>query len=106
MRLLREVTTAPVGTNQHTEGRDIVTTLPQTSERGNSKAYTLDRLHREAPELYEAVKAGDKTANEAAIEAGFRVKTITVPLDVRKAAATLRRHFSAEEVEALAEALR
>jgi len=39
---------------------------------GTGKAYTLRRLARDHPELLEAVKAGNLTANEAAIEAGFR----------------------------------
>jgi hypothetical protein len=39
---------------------------------GNSKAYTLSRLSREAPGLYEAVNRGELSANRAAIEAGFR----------------------------------
>jgi hypothetical protein len=32
---------------------------------GNSKAYTVSRLKREAPELYEEVKAGKRSANFA-----------------------------------------
>lgn len=39
---------------------------------GNSRAYTLDRLSRESPGLYEAVCRGELSANRAAIEAGFR----------------------------------
>lgn len=42
------------------------------SERGTSKAYTLDRLSRESPGLYEAVCRNEMSANRAAIEAGFR----------------------------------
>jgi hypothetical protein len=41
-------------------------------KRGNSRAYTLDRLARERPDLFEQVKAGKLSANAAAIEAGFR----------------------------------
>jgi hypothetical protein len=39
---------------------------------GSSKAYTVSRLKRQAPELYEAVKDGKLSANAAAIQAGFR----------------------------------
>lgn len=42
--------------------------------RGNSRSYTLDRLSRERPDLFEQVKAGELTANAAAIKAGFRKK--------------------------------
>lgn len=45
-----------------------------TSQQGNSKSYTLDRLKREAPALFAAVCAGELSANAAAIEAGFRKK--------------------------------
>ena len=50
--LLREVTTNPLGSNQHSNN---VTTLE--SERGNSKAYSLDKLKRDRPDkrIIEAV---------------------------------------------------
>jgi len=45
-----------------------------SSEQGNSRAYTLTRLKREAPELFKRVVDGELSANAAAIEAGFRKK--------------------------------
>lgn len=42
------------------------------TSKGNSRAYTLDRLSRESPGLYEAVCRGELSANRAAIKAGFR----------------------------------
>lgn len=42
------------------------------AERGNSRAYTLDRLEKERPDLYARVKADELSANKAAIEAGWR----------------------------------
>jgi len=60
---------APVGSNQFSEGNDNVIT-----RQGNSRAYTLDRLKRQAPELFERVISGELSANAAAIEAGFRKK--------------------------------
>jgi len=42
--------------------------------RGTAKAYTLTRLKQETPALYQAVCAGELSANAAAIEAGFRKK--------------------------------
>lgn len=41
---------------------------------GNSRAYTLNRLKRERPDLFELVVAGELSANAAAIRAGFRKK--------------------------------
>jgi len=43
-----------------------------SQERG--KAYTCERLKRDAPELFEEVKAGRMSANAAAIQAGIRKK--------------------------------
>jgi hypothetical protein len=42
------------------------------ADRG--RAYTLERLMRERPELFAQVEAGKLSANAAAIEAGFRKK--------------------------------
>lgn len=65
--LWHQIMTNEVGTNQYTEGSSNITTL-----RGTTRAYTLDRLSRESPGLYEAVCRGEMSANRAAIEAGFR----------------------------------
>jgi hypothetical protein len=52
--------------------------LPSDSEasycKGETKAYQCERLRREAPELFEEVKAGRMSANAAAIKAGIRKK--------------------------------
>lgn len=63
--------------NQHTGGKsDNVrlaneATAPK-SEYGNSRAYLLRRLNKEAPGLYQEVLDGRMSANKAAIEAGIR----------------------------------
>jgi hypothetical protein len=51
---------------------------------GNSRAYTVSRLQREAPELFAQVAAGTISANAAAIKAGFRKKL--KPLDTLRQA--------------------
>lgn len=56
--------------------------------QGTSRAYVLDRLTREHPELAERVNAGEMSANAAAIEAGFRKPTRSVPVDSPEAAIT------------------
>jgi site-specific DNA-methyltransferase (adenine-specific) len=43
-------------------------------DAGTSKAYTLDRLKRESPELFAEVCQGNLSANAAAIQAGIRKK--------------------------------
>ncbi len=89
------------GANQHTGGGYIVT----SSRRGNRESYTLRRLKRDNPTLAKRVIDGELSANAAAIQAGIRRKTITVPLDPERAAATLARHFTPDELDALIEAL-
>jgi hypothetical protein len=72
-----------------------------TTLRGRGAAYLLARLDRDRPDLAERVHLPKNdpahlSANAAAIEAGFRHKTITVPLDMEGAAKALRQRFSGE----------
>lgn len=69
-------------THRPTESHDnVITSRP--AQQGNSRAYTLDRLSRDAPELYEAVKRKELSPYAAAIEAGIRKRP--QPLDqIRK----------------------
>ena len=61
---------------------------------GNALRYALRRLRRERPELHERVLGQELSANAAMIEAGFRDKTITVPIDPERAARSIKRHFT------------
>lgn len=72
---------------------------------GVNAAYGLARLDRDSPELAAEVREGKLSVNAAAIKAGFRIKTISIPLEVERAARILRRHFSKEECAALAKQL-
>lgn len=65
---------------------------------GNAVNYALLRLGAQRPDLHAEVLAGVKSAHAACVEAGFRRRTITVPVDVERAAATLRRHFTSDEI--------
>ena len=56
-----------------------VNNINRTASKGTSKAYTVSRLQREAPELFAKVAAGEISANAAAIKAGFRKRKS--PLD-------------------------
>lgn len=62
---------------------------------------SLRRLRKDRPDLHAEVLAGNLTAHAAMIQAGFRRRTITVPVDIERAAQALRRHFDAEELKAL-----
>jgi hypothetical protein len=57
---------------------------------GNGKAYTVSRLKRESPELFQQVVAGELSANAAAIKAGFRKPVALLPKDPAKAAQAIR----------------
>lgn len=59
------------GANRFTDRGNNITS---TKQRGTSKEYAVARLDRDAPELAAKVRAGDISANAAAIEAGFRKK--------------------------------
>lgn len=88
------------GTNQHTYASDNV-----RSSFGNDPDYALRRLKRDEPELAQRVLKGEISAHAAAVQAGFRPRTITVPLDPEKMARAIRRRLSDDELDVLLKAL-
>jgi hypothetical protein len=76
------------------------------AKQGTGKAYTLDRLSKENPDLYQSVVNGDLSANAAAIAAGWRKKTVTVTDDPASAAKTLREKFGDEWFNAMIQEVR
>jgi len=75
------------------------------SEYGNADNYTIRRLKRDRPDLAEMVLDGELSANAAAIEAGFRIKSITIPIHPERAARSISNHFSPEQVSELVDRL-
>ena len=67
-----------VGRGRRIESFDNI--KANNNKGGTSSDYTLRRLLRDAPELFEAVKAGDMTPNQAAIQAGFRQPMVSHPV--------------------------
>jgi hypothetical protein len=65
---------------------------------GNSKQQALRKLRKDRPDLHEQVIKGEKTPHAAMVEAGFRKRSITVPLDTEQAARTLLRNFTQEQL--------
>lgn len=65
----------------HTHDVDNVHVKPD----GNSAQAALRRLRKDRPDLHDRVLAGDLSPH-AAVEANFRTRTITVPLDPEKLA--------------------
>lgn len=73
LAMWREAMKAKTGPKVKREENSYCNNITQTKgATGTSRAYTVSRLQREAPELFEKVKAGEMSANAAAIEAGFR----------------------------------
>lgn len=85
--LLDQALQNPVGTNQHV---DIIHTLPDRPD-GTSRDRALRKLRTDAPGLHAEVLAGNLTAHGAMVQAGFRVRSITVRPDAASAARTLRK---------------
>lgn len=71
--------------------------------RGTSRRYALNRLERDAPELYQQVVQKKMTAHAAMVQAGFRPPTFTVRADsAEQVAETLKRRLPPEMVAELA----
>jgi hypothetical protein len=91
-----------IGSNQHTEGVDNVNARPD----GNERQYALRKLRKDRPDLHALVLAEKLSPHAAMVEAGFRRRTITLPLDVGAAARSLLKHFGAQDIDALIAALK
>lgn len=78
------------------------TEAPPGTQPPRRQAAAMRRLERERPDLHEQVLAGGISTNKAMIEAGFRARTVNVPVSRPEAAArALRRSFNQEEIEHL-----
>lgn len=75
---------------------DLGNNVPEVGRpEGNSQAKALRRLRKDAPELHAEVVAGRISAHAAMVQAGFRPKTVSVPVGRPDAVAeALRRHMS------------
>jgi hypothetical protein len=68
---------------------------------GKSAEAALRRLRRHRPDLLARVVAKELSAHAAMIQAGFRTRTITIPLDPKVMARRLKGHLDAKCVESL-----
>ena len=101
--MIRRATTGKHGGDRKSKDAEIkINNVKVDPSGGNRKDYTLDRLDRERPDLYERVVDGEMSANAAAIKAGFRTKTVSVPVrkggevQIERAGDTLIKHFGAD----------
>lgn len=79
--------------------------IPTEVEQERGSAYDLERLSREAPELYGAVERKELSPNAAAIKAGMRPRRFTVSADPESAARTLKKQLTPEQITQLKELL-
>lgn len=70
--------------------------------QGNSRSRALRKLRKDKPELHADVLAGRLSAHAAMVQAGFRPKTVSVPVSQPDSiAAALRRHLSPDDIARL-----
>lgn len=80
------------------KSRDVIT----RTEHGTSRSYALQRLRKDAPALHAEVLAGRLSAHAAMVQAGFRPKTISVPVSRPDSlAAALRKHLTPDDLARL-----
>jgi hypothetical protein len=103
----------PTGRNQYSvapdagsdEGVNVNNVhIDHTAKRpvGNSTARALRALREKRPDLHEQVLWGTLSPNRAMVEAGYRKRAITIPIDSPAAAArALVRHLTPEQVREL-----
>jgi hypothetical protein len=70
---------------------------------GTSKEHALRKLRTSAPELHAEVLQGRLSAHAAMVQAGYRKRIASVPLNPTGAAATLRRLFTDKQWQEFAE---
>jgi hypothetical protein len=88
-------------------GRGKKATDNNKSFNGDSQQYLIARLKRDNPQLAESVIRGELTAHAAALAAGFRKPTKSIPVDSPESAIrALLRVFPTEELAAAFDACR
>lgn len=98
--LLDQALQNPVGTNMPFDN------IQEHAPTGTSTNAALRRLRKGAPELHADVLAGRLSAHGAMVRAGFRPKTVTVPVTRPEAVAkSLLRYMSADDIAKLIAAL-
>jgi hypothetical protein len=71
-------------------------------EQGTSAEYALRRLRKDRPDLHQRVTAGELSPNKAMIEAGFRKRTVPIPVeDIDATARALKRLMTPDQLTEL-----
>ena len=107
--LLDQALRQPVGPRPVEDGRtidNVNSSTISTMVTGNTQAQALRRLRDQQPALHTAVLAGELSPHAAMVQAGYRPRTVTVPInDDQRLAAALRRHLDPERRKTLSAAL-
>lgn len=94
---MRDLLKAKSGPKTVDNSGNNVTQTGRVTVTGNRRDYTLDRLQRDAPELFDAVQRKELSPHAAAVQAGFRPKTFTIRADRPESiVSTLRRQLDSE----------
>ena len=95
---MRQEPGAPEGNRNALKGKTTFDNAQSCFEpersAGTSRRAGLRRLEKHRPDLYEAYLGGRVSVNAAMVEAGFRPRTVTVPLDPVRAARTEDSHHA------------
>ena len=90
----------------HESVYNIHSSIASIRPSGTNQARALRRLRDQQPELHTAVLAGELSPHAAMVQAGYRPRTVTVPIDDdQRLAAALRRHLDPERRRTLIAAL-
>lgn len=80
--MFREASKATWGGDRKSDGIKTSNVSLDQSEHGTTRAYTLDRLHRENPDLYQRVVAGERRSPRDGVPGRADEPRACVPLDV------------------------
>ena len=103
LRLLDLVDQATRGETGRPKKETVYNIHDKDRPAGTSASAALRRLRSHAPDLHTEVLAGNLSPHAACIQAGFRKKTATIPLEPQSAARALIRRFSDDELAQLAQ---
>lgn len=101
LKAITQATKRTVGrpAKEQTEIVDNIHNLERPDGTSSLRAHR--RLSDQAPELHARVLAGELSPHAAMVEAGFRRRTITIPIEAERAARAIQRHFSDESIREL-----
>ena len=105
----------PTGINQYTKAstgllggtdNNVHSSTSRESPTGNAARAALRRLRKDSPSLHARVLAGELSPHAAMLEAGFRKRMISIPIeDAERAARAIRSNASPEFIRELIDCL-